>query len=198
MMDMLRSLFNYMGRPGEIKVSRAVNTFIGRRRFLDVDVQGIDGTWHRRRIYIRAQPSREIFRCDIPFKEKRNSRALASPGHFNKRVRGRAARRPLLIAPLFSFSVRPFIIERGYEAWRCRVVWKPRLRTQGNRTKCEISLEWLKVYRDLARIVRWFLRAVAARVMRARWGPPKPRIEKGPLIDLAAFMRPDPWPPPRR
>lgn len=196
MMNMLRSLFNYMSAPGEILSRRAEYAFIGRRRFLEVDVQGLDGSWHRKRIYIRAQPSREIFRCDIPFKEKRNSRALARPGDFNKRARERSARRPVLIAPLLSASAKTIMIGRGCEAWRNYVVWKPRLRDQENRTECKISLEWLKAYRDLARIVRWFFRVVAARIMRARWGPPKPKRAKGPLIDLAAFLRPDPWPPP--
>jgi len=76
------------------------------------------------------------------------------------------------------------------------VVWKPRLRTQGNRTKCEISLDWLKAYRDLAKVVRWFLQSVAASIRRARWGAPMPQREKAPGVKLISFMKPEPWPPP--
>lgn len=44
---------------------------IGRRRFLDLDVQASDGSWTLRRIYVRAQPSRELFRSDLPFVRER-------------------------------------------------------------------------------------------------------------------------------
>lgn len=196
MMNMLRGLFRYVNAPGEIRLRRAEFIFLGHRRFLDVDVQGLDGTWFRRRLYIRAQPSREIFKCDIPFHEKRKEELAGSPGHFNKRARERSRRRPVLIAPLIRSSARAIMIDRGFEAWRCYVVWKPRLRTQGNRTKCEISLDWLKTYRDLAKVVRWFLQVVAAKIRRARWGTPRPQREKAPSVKLISFMRPEPWPPP--
>lgn len=185
-----------MNAPGEIRLRRAEFTFIGHRRFLDVDVQGLDGAWNRRRIYVRAQPSRRIFKCDIPFHGKRKEELAGSPGSFNKRVREGSRRRPVLVAPLLSSSARRLMIRMNLESWRCYVVWKPRLRPQENRTECEISLDWLRAFKDLAKIVSWFLRAVAAKIMRARWGVPTPPKEKAPGIKLVNFLRPDPWPPP--
>lgn len=196
MMDMLRGLFRYVNAPGEIRSRRAEFTFKGNRRFLDVDVQGIDGFWHLKSIYIRAQPSREIYGCDVPFHEKRESGVDVDPGNYSKNSREGTRRRHVLIAPRFSSSATRLIIERGYEGWRSYVVWKPRLRAQRNRTKCEISLDELKAYGDLARVVRWFLEAVAAKIRRARWGPPLPQKKKATGVKLVSFLRPDPWPPP--
>ncbi len=161
-----------------------------------MDVQGLDGLWHLKRIYIRAQPSREIFGCDIPFKKRRDSSGNGSPQEFSQNSRERTRRRPVLIAPLFSSSARRIIIAKKFEGWRSYVIWKPRLRTQGNRTKCKISLDWLKAYRDLARLVRVFLQGVAASIRRSRWGSLRPQREKPPSVKLISFLRPDPWPPP--
>lgn len=224
MMKMLGTLFKYMSGPGEISQRKVKTTSVGQRRFLDVDVQGLDGAWERRRFYVRAQPSREIFRCDLPFgrdriiselDRRRPSQPLTqhtfnesvkdelagSRVNLTKRViRGRP-RRPVLIAPMLSSSVRPIVIEQHVAWWRNFVIWKPRLRTQENKTGCAISLDWLAAFGDLAKLVRWFFKRIATRIMRARWGSPKDEKEKEvseKAISLVEFMRPDPWPPPSR
>jgi len=211
MTRMAQVLFNLMATPPEILRREARETVIGRRRFLDLDVQASDGSWSLRRIYIRAQPSREIFRCDLPFRGlpstkeplkncnenvKEPSRK-SSPG-CSDRARERAVRLPVLIAPRASTSAGELIVERRITFWRCYKVWKPRLRSQGCLEGCEISQEWPEVLGDLAALVRWFFDVVAARVRREAWGSPTSQKKGGSVsaVSLVEFLRPEPWPPP--
>jgi len=184
---------------------------VGRRRFLDLDVQARDGSWTLRRIYVRAQASREIFRCDLPFitryyntsppqncnEDVNDPSRKSSPGCSN-RARDRAARLPVLIAPRASTSAGELIVRRGITFWRCFKVWKPRARAQACLEGCEISVDWSEVLGSLAELVKWFFDVVAARVRRQAWGSPGSMRKRGPLvaISLVDFLRPEPWPPP--
>jgi len=209
MMGMAQELFSLMAVPSEISKREVREVVIGRRRFLYVDVQASDGSWTLLRIYVRAQASREIFRCDLPFgglpstkgplkncNENVNQGSRTSSPGLPKRARDRAVRRPVLIAPRASTSAGELIVKRGITFWRCFKVWKPRKRPQACLEGCEISLDWSEVLRDLAALVRWFFDVVAARVRREAWGPlGLGRSERtGPL--LVEFLRPLPWPPP--
>lgn len=183
---MLKALLTYAGAPPEIKGRKVKDTYIGNRRFIDLDVQSTDGAWHRRRLYIRAQPSRRIFKCDIPFKER-------PAGEASEASRDRL---PVLIAPLLSYGVRDLLEERGILWWRNLVVWKPRLHPQENKTKCEISANRMVAIKDLLKLVHWYFNMIAAAIRRAWWIPESQKKRKTSGITLASFMRPQPWPPP--
>jgi len=208
---MAQVLFQWMATPPEILAREAREVVIGRRRFLDLDVKASDGSWTLRRIYVRAQPSREIFRCDLPFitrhydtshsqncNENVNDPSRKSSPGCSNRARDRAARLPVLIAPRASTSAGELIVRRGITFWRCFKVWKPRARAQACLEGCEISLEWSDVMRDLAALVRWFFDVVAARIRREAWGSPTSKKKGGPVdvVSLVEFLRPEPWPPP--
>jgi len=221
MTRMAQVLFNLMATPPEILRREARETVIGRRRFLDLDVQASDGSWSLRRIYIRAQPSREIYRCDIPFNTRSksdipfNTRSKSKPSPQNcnenvkepsrksspgcsERARDRSARRPVLIAPRSSTSAGKLIVERGITFWRCFKVWKPRLRSQACLDGCEISQDWSEVMGGFAVEVKRFFDSVAARIRREGWGSPTSQKKEGPerAVSLVEFLRPEPWPPP--
>lgn len=209
MTRMAKILFTWMHAPSEVIKREARETWIGRRRFLDLDVQASDGSWTLRRIYIRAQPSREIFRCDLPFNS--TSKTEGTPENFNesanqglrspypgllKRARDRAARLPVLIAPMASRSGEKFIINRRITFWSCLKVWKPKLRSQVCLEGCEISLDWSEVFGALAGLVKWFFDVVASRVRREGWGSPTSQRAVMPTVYLSDLLRPPPWPPP--